>query len=86
MEEKIISTRIDKKLHEQMKIHDEINWSAVLRRAVAEKIKQSEEEHKIDREKAEKASEMIDKIRESRVFDKGMNSTELIRKWRDKRK
>lgn len=87
MEEKIISTRIEKKLYDQMKLHNEINWSAVLRMAVMEKIKQREiNNFQIDKEKAIEASKRIDQIRKSKIFDKGKNSTELIREWRDKRK
>ena len=42
MEEKIVSTRVDKNLHNKMKMHDEINWSSVMRESIAEKISEIE--------------------------------------------
>ena len=36
--------------------------------------------------KIKRAVEIIDKLRESRVFDKGKESTKLIREWREKRR
>ncbi|PIN88926.1 hypothetical protein COU57_06960 [Candidatus Pacearchaeota archaeon CG10_big_fil_rev_8_21_14_0_10_32_14] len=82
-EETTISLRIEKNLHQQMKLHDEINWSAVLRRSIAQKINQLEE---IDVDKARKAAKEIDKIRNSGVFSGGKKSEEIIREWRDKRR
>jgi post-segregation antitoxin (ccd killing protein) len=81
--DEIISLRVDKKLRERMRMLDHINWSAVLRRAIAEQI---EKEHKIDKKRAERASKMMDEIRNSGVFNKGKSSVEIIREWRNKRK
>ena len=39
MTETTISVRIDKKVHNQMRLHDEINWSAVIRRALQEYLR-----------------------------------------------
>ncbi len=83
MEDTTISLRIKRDLRDKMKMHDEINWSAVLRRAIMENLENRE---KINLEKRRKASEDIDKLRKSRVFDGGRNSTEIIREWRDKRR
>jgi len=83
MEDKIISLRVSKDIKDKMEVHEEINWSAVLRRAIIENLENKEN---IDLEKRKKASEEIDKIRKSGVFDGGKNSTLIIREWRNKRK
>lgn len=82
-----MSFRVKKDIHNEMKQHDEVNWSAVLRKAVMEKIRQRDiNNFEIDKKRASEASKKIDDIRKSKIFDKGKNSTELIREWRDRRK
>ena len=83
MDDAIISLRINKELKEKMKAQEEINWSAVLRRAITENLENKE---KINFEKRKRASEEIDKIRKSGAFDGGKNSTLIIREWRNKRR
>ncbi len=86
MTDTTISVRIDKGTHERMKNHDHINWSAIIRRTLQQQLEQLQKEKKFDREKAQKASQDIDKIRESGVFNGRKSGTEIIREWRDKRK
>ncbi|MEX2016979.1 MAG: hypothetical protein WD876_00715 [Candidatus Pacearchaeota archaeon] len=81
--DEIISLRVKKELKEKMRMHDDVNWSAVLRRAIIENL---ENRRKVDLEKRKKASEDIDKIRESGIFDGKMDSVSIIRKWRDKKR
>ena len=83
MNETTVSVRINKELREKMRVHDEINWSAVLRRAITENLKNKET---IDFGKMKNASEEIDKIRKSGIFGKGKEGTLIIREWRNKRK
>ncbi len=83
MAETTISVRIDEQLHRQLKLHDEINWSAIIRKSLSEKLEQFES---IDRERATRAAKWMDELRKSRAFDKGKPVTELIREWREKRK
>lgn len=83
MDDVTISLKVEKNVHQQMKLHDEINWSAALRKAIAEQLERLEQ---IDEERARKAAKQIDEIRKSKVFDKGKTSTEIIREWREKRK
>ena len=83
MPEVVVSLRVDKKLHEQMKVHDEINWSAVMRKSILESIEKMEE---IDVKRSKEASLKIDTIRKLKKFAHGKASAELIREWRDKRK
>ena len=78
-----VSFGIEKNIHSMMKIHDEINWSAIIRKTVAEKLRQLDS---IDKEKALEASKIVDKIREKKSFDKGVSVEKIIREWRDKRK
>ena len=80
-DESIVSLRVDRRIHSQMKLHDEINWSAILRKAILQKIEQLES---INESRAREAAKSIDKIRKSGIFDKGKSSAELIREWRDK--
>jgi urease accessory protein UreF len=87
MEERIVSTRIEKKLHESMKSHDEINWSAVIRNALINKINERESQMNIiDINRTKEAEKLAREIRKSKSFSQGKNSTEIIREWRDRRK
>lgn len=83
MGEQIISVRVDESIHTQMRLHDEINWSAVLRSAVVEKLEKLD---KIDVDRAKKAAKSIDILRKSKIFDKGKLTLEIIKEWRQKRK
>ncbi len=83
MTDATISLRVDKRIHSMMKMHDEINWSAVLRKTLAERLRQLEV---IDRDRALQAAKSMDKLREKKIFDKGEAVTKIIRRWRDKRK
>ena len=83
MSETTISVRIGESMRNQMKLHEEINWSSVLRNSVAEKL---EELASIDFKRAEEATKLLTEVRKSKVFDKGKSSEEIIREWREKRK
>jgi predicted alpha/beta-fold hydrolase len=83
MTDKTVSFRVDKRVHSMMKMHDEINWSAIIRKTVSEKLKQLQV---IDKKRAMNAAKKIEKIRNSGEFDRGESGTLIIRKWRDKRK
>ena len=83
MTETIVSLRVDKTLHNQMKLHEEINWSAVLRKSIVERLEKTET---IDVERARRAAKAMDRIRRSGVFDGGKTGVEIIREWRDKRR
>ena len=81
--DEIISLRVSKEMKEKMRSHEEVNWSAVLRRAIIENLENKE---RVDLEKRKRASEEMDKIRKSGVFDGGKDSTLIIREWRNKRR
>ncbi|MBI4146339.1 hypothetical protein HY489_03300 [Candidatus Woesearchaeota archaeon] len=83
MAEVTISVRIDEKVHQHMKLHEEINWSAVVRKSIVERLENLE---KIDVDRAKKAAKSMDEIRKAGIFDKGRPSVEIIREWREKRR
>jgi hypothetical protein len=85
MVDTIISLRIDKQIHERMKQAQHIKWSAILRQAIKQQIEMLEENN-FNFEKAKKSLEDMNKIRKSRIFDKGKSSVEIIREWRNKRR
>ncbi|MBI2631711.1 hypothetical protein HYW75_01795 [Candidatus Pacearchaeota archaeon] len=86
MTDSIISVRIDKKMHEHMRKIEHINWSAIIRKNVQQYLEQLQDEEKFDKVRAERASQDMDRIRNSKVFDGGKTGVEIIREWRDKRK
>lgn len=83
--DEIISVRVDQGLREKMKAIEHINWSAVIRRILIEKVEELKEDN-FDVERAKKASESADKIRKSGIFNGGKTGTEIIREWRNKRR
>ena len=83
MDDAIISLRVDKELRKKMRAQEEVNWSAVLRRAIIENIQNKE---KVNREERRKAIEEMDKLRKLGVFDGKRDSTSIIREWRNKRR
>lgn len=83
MAQAIVSVRVDEELHTEMKLHEEINWSAVLRKALVEQVARLEH---IDTAQAQRALSAIVKMREAKMFDGRKNSTEIIREWREKRR
>lgn len=83
MDNTTISLRIEKKIHKQIKLHDEINWSAILRRSIYEQLQKLDT---IDIERAKESAIRMDKLRRADVFNKGKLSVDIIREWRQKRK
>lgn len=83
MADTTVSVRVDEQIHEQMKLHDEINWSAIVRKSI---IGTLDRLGSIDQERAKKAMKDMDEIRRMKVFDGGKPAGEIIREWRDKRK
>lgn len=83
MTDTTVSFRVDKRIHFMMKMHDEINWSAIIRKTVSEKLKQLQA---IDKSEARNGARIMDNLRKRKEFDKGESSTLIIRKWRDKRR
>lgn len=83
MSEVTISLRVDKEIHQEMKDHNHINWSAVLRNSIANTLENLD---KINTVRAEAAGKTIDTLRSAKLFTKGKKSVEVIREWREKRR
>ncbi|MBI4451455.1 hypothetical protein HY642_05755 [Candidatus Woesearchaeota archaeon] len=83
MTDTTISVRVDQSLYNQMKLHDEYNWSALIRKSIADQISKMEE---IDVPRAKRAAESIDLMRKKGLFDQGKPAVEIIREWRNKRR
>ncbi len=86
MTDSIISLRIDKETLKKMRMNNEINWSAFLRNCLNKNLEKMESEKKFDIERARKAADNMDKIRESGVFNSERTGVEIIREWREKRR
>jgi len=71
-----ISFRISKELKEKMKNIDHINWSEVLRKAIEQAIE--------NEEKNNLALAVLLNERSVITPDEGWNSTNEIRRWREK--
>ena len=78
-----VSVRIEKELHNQMKLHEEINWSAIMRKSIVEQL---EKQARIDVDRAQKAAQVMGLLRQAKVFGRGKSSVEVIREWRQKRR
>lgn len=79
----VVSFRVDEKLKRKMDEFKHINWSEVVRRAIAEVIA---------REEARRRKKDLDRIRRAVVRSeelsrriKGWSSVEEIRRWREER-
>ena len=81
MVDAIITFRVDEQTHSLMKDHEEINWSAVLRNTVQEKLRKTEQIHEQDIRTALKNAALL---RKKKVFDSGKTSLEILKEWRQK--
>jgi predicted transcriptional regulator len=70
-----ITVRVPEKIKKEMKRLKHINWSKVVREAIAEEIK---------REKMRKASQIIEELRAKSKIR--WDSVAVIREWREKRR
>ena len=86
----VISAKVDKRTKDRMKRFSNINWSKVIREAIARKIREEElrKTHPIDRDELLKAAEATDALRARQAAlskSESWNSIEEIRKWRERR-
>jgi len=79
----VVTARVDEETHRRMKRLSQINWSEVIREAIIEKIRNEERRRDIDLKKLWEAARITDSIRES---SPGWDSTEEIRRWRERRR
>jgi hypothetical protein len=81
----VITLRVDKRIRNLMRLHDEINWSAVLRKDLERHLEELHNQP-VDREKVGRALAHLREAREKGLFSEGKPSVELIREWRQKRR
>jgi hypothetical protein len=80
----VFSVKVDKRVKEKMRKLPNVNWSEIVRRALAAKIEEEEAKTRtIDAKSVLEAASLTDKIRKTSI---GWSSTEEIRKWRQARK
>lgn len=72
-----VSVRIDPELKKEMEKLNHLNWSEIIRQAIKKRLKNESEKN------LAKAVLINDKLRKE--APEGFNSTELIRKFREKR-
>jgi negative regulator of sigma E activity len=77
----IITVRIGENLKKKMEQLKEVNWSEVTRRAIEEKVREMELWRPLNLDRARKAAKDTDELRRKIV---GWNSSEEIRKWRQR--
>ena len=81
----MVSVKVDEETKEKMDALKDVNWSEVIRRSIRERIETEEMlRRRIDRARAEKASDDMEKIR-AKTSGKWSGVGE-IRKWRETRK
>ncbi len=80
----VVSIKVDKKVRDGMRRFRKVNWSNVIREAIVKQLKEEEARDRIvDQAEVAEAVRITDSIRR-RVTN--WDSTEEIRKWREKRK
>lgn len=77
-----ISAKIEKETKEKMKKLSYINWSEVIREMLNARIEEEESKKRnLDRDLIKEGVSLAKEVRKA---SKGWNSTEEIRKWRDR--
>jgi len=79
----VVSARVDDETRRRMKRCSYINWSEVIREAIIGKLREEERRRDIDIKKLLEAARITDSIREP---SPGWDSTEEIRRWRERRR
>ena len=83
MTDEIISIRIDKTIRQKMKMHEHINWSALIRKSLVAEIQKM---HLVEKNRAERAARDMDALRKIISNQNKQSGVEIIREWRKKRK
>jgi len=78
----VISARIDDDTRRRMKRLPHINWSQVIREAITDKIGEEERRPHVDPRDLREAARITDSVR---TPSPGWDSTEEIRRWRERR-
>lgn len=78
----IVSARVDDETRRRMRRLPHINWSEVIRGAIVEKIREEERRRDVDPAELREAAAITDSVRGPAP---GWDSTEEIRRWRERR-
>ncbi len=78
----VISARIDEETRRRMRRLPQVNWSEVIRGAIVEKIREEERRREVDPRDLREAVKITDSLR---AKSEGWDSTEEIRRWRERR-
>jgi len=78
----VVSARVDKETRRRMMRLPQVNWSEVIRGAIVEKIREEERRREVDLRDLREAAKTMDSLR---VPVEGWDSTEEIRRWRERR-
>jgi len=82
--ESAVSIRIDPQIKAVMSLHEDVNWSGVVRNAIKKKLHELEAPP-IDQQRAKKALEYAAQLRKMKPVS-SKSAAEIIREWREKRK
>lgn len=74
---------MDEETRRRMRRLPFINWSEVIREAITEKLRKEEQSRDVDVKKLQEAARTTDSIRGS---SPSWDSTEEIRRWRERRR
>ncbi len=78
----VVSARVDEDTRRRMRRLPQVNWSEVIREAIVKKIREEERRREIDPRDLREAARISDSLR---VPSEGWDSTEEIRRWRERR-
>ena len=78
----VVSARIDEETRRRMRRLPKVNWSEVIRGAIVEKIREEERRREVDPRDLREAVKITDSLR---AKSEGWDSTEEIRRWRERR-
>jgi hypothetical protein len=78
----VVSARVDEDTRRRMRRLPQVNWSEVIREAIAKKIREEERRREIDPRNLREAARISDSLR---APSEGWDSTEKIRRWRERR-
>jgi hypothetical protein len=78
----VVSARVDDETRRRMRRLPKVNWSEVIREAIVEKIRKEERRREVDPRGLREAVRITDSLR---APAEGWDSTEEIRRWRERR-
>lgn len=81
----VVSFRIDRKLKEEMDKLKHINWSAVVREAIAKKVYEEKRKQPMEQKDFSRIIRASERLRKLSRRVEGWSSVVEIRRWRERR-